>query len=245
MITASQAGMKTTTRYSSLSWLVALPLVAACSHPSTTGTPETPDDGMATTADDRAPQGNLNGREPSPPAEGSYDEPRPAQGNHNGLGDSRNSLVASQTNPTTATDDPASVPASGTNRLPTQNDTEVSIDVYLIKTCSLDEVKVYFPFDSANPIGGQNKLQKLADCVTKGALKDQKLTVTGYADPRGTEQYNQKLGKSRAESIADVLASAGVPRSRMSIESEGEQQASSTKSEWPTDRRVEITAQSK
>lgn len=234
----------------SFSALAIVPLCFACATTSTTS-PESPSptlppqgnqDGMrpATSMprDGRAPQGNLDGAAASPPAQGSYDQPRPAQGNHDGMKDhhemkdSRSSLVAQS--------DAADSAAS-----PADDDTEVAIDVYLVKTCSLGTAKVYFPFDSAKLKGGDQRLRPLADCVTTGALKGKTLMLTGHADPRGSKQYNKELGKSRAETVADALASAGVSRDRLKLNSKGEKQASNDSSDWPTDRRVEIELESK
>lgn len=57
------------------------------------------------------------------------------------------------------------------------------------------------------------------------ALKDRRsvrIRVTGYADPRGTEPYNQKLATERAEAVKTALASAGVSADRIETVGGGE-----------------------
>lgn len=121
------------------------------------------------------------------------------------------------------------------------NDTEVYIDRPLSDACGLSNVKVYFPFDSAEVKDeGEDDLKPLADCLTNGKLSGRALRIVGYADPRGTEEYNQELGKSRADSIADLLQNAGIPENKLETKSEGESEASDDPNAWPRDRRVEL-----
>jgi peptidoglycan-associated lipoprotein len=122
------------------------------------------------------------------------------------------------------------------------NDTEVNIDGRLSEACGLSEVKLYFPFDSAEVENeGEKDLKPLADCLTNGKLSGRALRVVGYADPRGTQEYNQELGESRADNIADKLKNAGVPENKLETKSEGESEASDDPQAWPRDRRVELT----
>jgi outer membrane protein OmpA-like peptidoglycan-associated protein len=121
------------------------------------------------------------------------------------------------------------------------NDTEVSIDGSLSEACGLSNVKLYFPFDSAEVKGdGEEELKPLADCLTNGKLSGRALRVVGYADPRGTQEYNKDLAKSRAENIADLLKNAGVPEGKLETKSEGESESSDEPKAWPRDRRVEL-----
>ncbi len=46
--------------------------------------------------------------------------------------------------------------------------------------------------------------------------------VRGYAAPdAGSAQFNQSLARTRAEAVADALVTAGIPRSRLGMESRG------------------------
>ena len=53
------------------------------------------------------------------------------------------------------------------------------------------------------------------------AMPDSTVRVAGYADPRGSDEYNDALSLKRAQSVAAVLASAGVPGDRVVIEAHG------------------------
>jgi len=124
---------------------------------------------------------------------------------------------------------------------PDPNSTQLTVDRELMEQCGLKEAKLYFPYDSAEVKGnGDERVRSMADCVVSGNLRGKELVLVGHTDPRGTEEYNKELGKSRAETVADVLISAGIPRDKLVIRSAGESAASSDKDEWPTDRRVEV-----
>ncbi len=118
----------------------------------------------------------------------------------------------------------------------------IYLDPELARTCGVTQPKAFFEFDSAAVEGADNSnLTALATCMSTGPMKDRQLELVGHADPRGTDEYNQRLGKSRAQSVQDFLAGAGVPFERMSTRSEGERGADETNaSEWPYDRRVDI-----
>jgi outer membrane protein OmpA-like peptidoglycan-associated protein len=52
-------------------------------------------------------------------------------------------------------------------------------------------------------------------------MADIKIKVSGHADPRGAKEYNTALSKERAESVATVLANAGMNPERIVIEALG------------------------
>lgn len=75
------------------------------------------------------------------------------------------------------------------------------------------------------------------------ALPDAKVRVSGYADPRGSLAVNQALSKRRAEAVASVLTSAGVPPDRLIVEAHGKSAATSTEGDidgYAFDRRVTV-----
>jgi outer membrane protein OmpA-like peptidoglycan-associated protein len=51
--------------------------------------------------------------------------------------------------------------------------------------------------------------------------------VAGYADPRGSDEYNRDLSLRRAQGVATVLASAGTPPERILIEAHGKSESTS------------------
>ena len=117
---------------------------------------------------------------------------------------------------------------------------DVHLDVKLAKMCDIPTPN--FAFDSANIEGdAQQALDKLAECVTNGAAKDENLRLVGHADPRGDEEYNFALGQRRASTIAGYLREKGVGADRVETSSRGELDATGTDEQtFARDRRVDI-----
>ena len=66
------------------------------------------------------------------------------------------------------------------------------------------------------------------------------VTLTGHADPRGTEEYNLVLSENRARGVQRYLNSLGF-RGSVQIVGRGEEMASgSDEASWARDRRVDI-----
>lgn len=120
----------------------------------------------------------------------------------------------------------------------------VDIDTRLAQMCGLPGSSVFFKFDSAK-LGPEAKerLQQIAACATTGAAKGKELVLVGRADPTGTDEYNQKLGMSRAESVARYLRSLGVANARVETASKGEATAMKEPYGWPLERRVTVRLQ--
>jgi outer membrane protein OmpA-like peptidoglycan-associated protein len=75
------------------------------------------------------------------------------------------------------------------------------------------------------------------------SLPQAELRVAGYADPRGSDAYNDALSLRRAECVAAVLTSAGVPRERIHIEAYGKTEAKAAAGDldaYALDRRVTV-----
>jgi peptidoglycan-associated lipoprotein len=73
---------------------------------------------------------------------------------------------------------------------------------------------------------------------------DYKLTVEGYCDERGSEEYNLALGDARAKRARGFLGESGIPESQIRIVSYGkERQVCGDHSEgcWQKNRRVHIS----
>jgi OmpA-OmpF porin, OOP family len=64
--------------------------------------------------------------------------------------------------------------------------------------------------------------------------------LVGRADPRGSEEYNEKLGLERAERVKSYLVGQGVEPGRVLTKSLGEKDASPSPADWPNDRHVEV-----
>jgi peptidoglycan-associated lipoprotein len=84
-------------------------------------------------------------------------------------------------------------------------------------------------------------LDKVAECLTTGALRGRTIRLIGRADARGETDYNMVLGAQRAGGVADYLAHLGVERTRLDVTSRGELDAGGTsEAGWAADRRVDI-----
>ena len=69
------------------------------------------------------------------------------------------------------------------------------------------------------------------------------LSLNGYADPRGTSPYNQRLSERRVASARKALIDAGVPTNRIRTDAFGERRPKcneATEPCWQRDRRVEV-----
>jgi len=80
---------------------------------------------------------------------------------------------------------------------------------------------VYFDFDQSSV---KSAYRPDLDGAAKHLNENDNLAVvvTGYCDPRGTDEYNMALGERRARSVRDYLVNSGVNYSRVRIVSKGE-----------------------
>jgi len=72
--------------------------------------------------------------------------------------------------------------------------------------------------------------------------------IEGYADPRGTQEYNVELGQRRAEAARSTLISMGVPAQRIVMVSRGPSQAfcaEATEECWARNRRAHFVITAK
>jgi peptidoglycan-associated lipoprotein len=121
----------------------------------------------------------------------------------------------------------------GKCRRPWESDTPEGV------TCQLETV--YFGYD-ADSVSEEYReaLTRTADCI-KSAPADRGVYITGYTDPRGTEEYNIALSERRARSVADYLANLGIDPARFQIVPKGEAEASGfDEDSWQQDRRVQF-----
>lgn len=106
---------------------------------------------------------------------------------------------------------------------------------------------VNFQFDSARvPVGDQGRLAKLASSLKQHEDLFGAIEVVGYADPIGTEEYNDRLSTNRADEVAKVLENAGLSPRLVKTEGRGERDLIATSEDDPNfakNRRVEINFQ--
>ena len=119
--------------------------------------------------------------------------------------------------------------------------TIVDFDPSLVQNCGISTTQTYFKYDSAElSDNGKEVVGDIAECVTDGPLKGAELVVVGSTDPAGTDQYNMKLGMSRAESVEKALSKNGVSKTRVTTVSLGEVKATASPDTWPKDRQVRV-----
>ena len=85
------------------------------------------------------------------------------------------------------------------------------------------------------------QIQQLAELI-KPYSKIQ-IRIEGYADRRGTEQYNQLLSKERIRHVRAEFLKAGIPSNRLQTQAYGERRAAAEKDDHESyvfDRRVTI-----
>ena len=101
---------------------------------------------------------------------------------------------------------------------------------------------VAFAFNSANLTDlGKGQVYLAAQRLKEKA--DVTVVIEGHADNRGSDDYNQKLGLLRAETVMSELAAQGIDRSRISTASVGESKPLiATDTAWgrAVNRRVEF-----
>lgn len=104
-------------------------------------------------------------------------------------------------------------------------------------TCDFDPV--LFGFDAeelSQP--ARDAIASNANCIRTRSIGH--IHLTGYADPRGTEEYNLALGDRRARSVQRYLQSLGISAT-VTVSSMGEEMATGTSEPgWAHDRRVDF-----
>ncbi|HEX7665739.1 MAG TPA: OmpA family protein [Polyangiaceae bacterium] len=99
----------------------------------------------------------------------------------------------------------------------------------------------FFAFDSSKPdTESQPTMQNLVDCMRTGPLQGKSIILIGRTDPRGSDDYNIKLGRDRAERVKKYLVANGIDQTRVMTDSIGKRDAHDDPKEWPGDRRVQI-----
>jgi outer membrane protein OmpA-like peptidoglycan-associated protein len=101
---------------------------------------------------------------------------------------------------------------------------------------------ILFDFDKSNI--RSNETTKVADIAAYVQKNPTTMVgIDGYADPRGTDKYNQALSERRVNTIRDALLGAGVSRDKIQTGAFGEMRLKcqeATEPCWQSDRRVEV-----
>lgn len=148
--------------------------------------------------------------------------------------------VPEETKTTTPTAEVAKPPAEPA---PVSPSLAVSADLAaLCKLTRKDEVPPTFDYDKAElSTEDREVLQQIASCLTNGPGKGKSLSLTGRADPRGTQEYNMGLGAQRARVVSVYLQRLGVPEAQLAETTRGDIDATGTdEASWRRDRRVDL-----
>jgi len=105
---------------------------------------------------------------------------------------------------------------------------------------------IIFDYDSSslNSSGRQNA-EFNAEVLRDNS--DVRVVLEGHADERGTAEYNLALGAERARAVKEVLASLGIPASRLETVSYGEEvplAQGHDEEAWAQNRRVHLSGYS-
>jgi len=102
--------------------------------------------------------------------------------------------------------------------LPT--DTGTDPNELIAKLINDGYVNIYFDFNSTKIKGATNTINVLRTYLVNNPNVN--VDLLGYADERGTEEYNIKLSQKRADAVAKMLSDAGVDPSRLNAQGKGE-----------------------
>jgi peptidoglycan-associated lipoprotein len=142
----------------------------------------------------------------------------------------------------------ASAPAAESAKPPAESapvSPSLAVSADLAALCKLtrkDDVPPTFDYDKAElSTEDREVLQQIASCLTNGPGKGKSLSLTGRADPRGTQEYNMGLGAQRARVVSVYLQRLGVPEAQLAETTRGDIDATGTdETSWRRDRRVDL-----
>ena len=122
-------------------------------------------------------------------------------------------------------------------------DRDITVHVFLTENlrgvCKGPDPFFHYDSDRITP-QDQPGLFALSECMRTGPLRDKRILLTGRADPRGSEPFNEKLGLERAQRVKQFLVDHGIQTDRIETASLGNIDAEAARSKWRTDRRVDI-----
>jgi len=100
--------------------------------------------------------------------------------------------------------------------------THVSVDASIVQACDVQTSSTDFELDSASMRTSDPNLDRVADCLANGALKDRNIRVAGYPDARGNDDYgNKRSGETSAETVAQYFEAKGVSPNKIITKSYG------------------------
>jgi peptidoglycan-associated lipoprotein len=139
---------------------------------------------------------------------------------------------------------PTAAPAAPAPMAPAAPSTKPVEDATAMRAAiqAFESTHVYFDYDKSD-IKAEAKpvLEKKAEFLRANA--SYKVTIEGYCDERGTNEYNMALGDRRAKSAMKYLNALGISANRMSTVSYGEEKPADpghNEAAWAKNRRDEF-----
>jgi peptidoglycan-associated lipoprotein len=118
--------------------------------------------------------------------------------------------------------EPPRVTPTPAPRVPTEDEVFASWSLSDLNT-KAPLADVYFQYDKAELSDATRAtLQKHSEYLRRWTST--RVLVEGHADSRGTNEYNLSLGERRSAAVRDYLVSLGIPATRLSIVSKGEEE---------------------
>jgi len=158
-------------------------------------------------------------------------------------------MVACQSTPDDEDASGASDGASDTASMGTGDDSGVSssdmsgIDGDTLASVQDAATTFYFDFDQSSlQSSAVDSLQLHASYLSSNS--DASVRLEGYADERGTREYNVALGERRGNAVMKFLVVNGVGANQIEVVSYGEENpldAGHNESAWSANRRVELS----
>jgi outer membrane protein OmpA-like peptidoglycan-associated protein len=116
--------------------------------------------------------------------------------------------------------------------------TGVYLDPALTAVCELDDRNNLLELDAeAEDRMVERTLAAVAACVKTGPLQGRRLELVGYAT--GEDEFRRSFGKTRAETVREVLVKGGIPTGDIVTNAAAEEDPDAAAT-WPSERRVDI-----
>lgn len=109
---------------------------------------------------------------------------------------------------------------------------------------TLDVNDLPFDFDSARmPRYNMDRVREIGRFLGEHKSAWKSITVSGHTDERGSNEYNNKLSKARADTVRQLLGEGGAPTARIKAVGMGERKPKvkgHNEKAWAKNRRVEL-----
>jgi outer membrane protein OmpA-like peptidoglycan-associated protein len=116
-----------------------------------------------------------------------------------------------------------------------------NVELQNLAAASLEFQVLFRTGDSALTAEGEARIERLAGFL---AQQDSlQVQLSGFADPRGDDVYNESLSQQRLDSITAILTANGIEASRISAEAFGDRLSLATEGDldaYALERRVSI-----